>query len=56
MDIPCGCCINRGWEYLDNDKNVLPDMVDKLAEKSISDWNKYREDNYIEFYPNRKSK
>lgn len=56
MDIPCGCCINRGWEYLDRDKNVLPDMVDKLAEKSISDWNKYREDNYIEFYPNRKSK
>jgi hypothetical protein len=59
MDIPCGCCHNHGWHYLDSNKNVLPDMVDKLVDKSIDDWNKYRKDNFIEYYPekrNRKSK
>lgn len=54
MDIPCGCCCNRGWQYLDSDKNVLPEMVDKLVEKSIDDWNKYRKDNFIEYYPEKK--
>lgn len=56
MEIPCGCCYNHGWHYLDSNKKVLPDMVDKLVNKSIDDWNKYRKDNFIEYYPEKRTR
>lgn len=56
VDIPCSCCHNHGWYYLDSNKNVLPDMVDKLVNKSIDDWNKYRKDNFIEYYPEKRTR